>query len=178
MKIPILETKRLMLIPLEWGHQNEIYHMDRNPNVMRYIGRQGQPKNMDQVTAWIERRLPGNDGLGTWSAFLKKSKTFVGCYLLIRLEDSPHIEIGYRLMEDQWGKGYATEGSKAILNYAFRTLQLKEVVAVAIPENLPSRKVMTKLGLEYLNNTQYYQVEVAFYRITDDDFFAKEDHLY
>ena len=57
------------------------------------------------------------------------------------------MEIGWRLSHDQWGKGYATEAAKAALSYGFETLHLPEIVAFALPNNLPSIHVMEKIGM-------------------------------
>lgn len=175
MILPTLMTNRLLLEPLSQEHTNDFYEMDSNPNVMRYIGQTGSAKTRQQVEDWVKRRLPIGDGLGTWAVFSKKDRTFIGCLLLIRLEDSPFIEIGYRLKEAHWGEGFATEAARKVLNYAFLDLKLKEVVAVALPEHTASRKVMEKLGLQYIENTQYYQVEVAFHRLSLNDFLTQKE---
>ncbi|MEM9820008.1 MAG: GNAT family N-acetyltransferase [Bacteroidota bacterium] len=169
-QIPILETHRLLLCPLREQDIDWYCQMDSSPQVMRYVGRKGKVKTRRQVEDWIQRRLPQKDGLGTWSVFLKKDRTFIGCLLLIQLENSPFIEIGYRLIEKYWGQGFATEGGIKVLEHAFLDLRLKEVVAVAIPENRASRRVMEKLGLRYVENTHYYQVEVALYRLSIETF--------
>jgi len=62
---------------------------------------------------------------------------------------SPAIAIGWRICVDHWGKGYATEGAKAALEYGFSKLQLKEIVATCAVENAGSRKVMEKIGMKY-----------------------------
>ncbi|MEM8906889.1 MAG: GNAT family N-acetyltransferase [Bacteroidota bacterium] len=164
--LPVLETERMVLEPLTWEHQAAIYEMDRDPAVMQYIGRAGRAKTQNEVADWIRRRMKGTQGLGTWSAFNKKDQTFSGAYLLVQLEESTHIEIGYRLPKHCWGKGLATEGATRILHYAFTDLHLPEVVAVAYPENRASRKVMEKLGLQYQKKDWYYQVEVVFYTLS------------
>jgi RimJ/RimL family protein N-acetyltransferase len=60
---------------------------------------------------------------------------------------TPAVEIGWRLSPTHWNKGYATEGAKAVLNYAFTDLQLKEVVSFTVINNQASRRVMEKIGL-------------------------------
>lgn len=60
---------------------------------------------------------------------------------------TPCVEIGWRLAVQHWGKGYATEGALAVLDYAFTSLQLREVVSFATKENMASRRVMEKIGM-------------------------------
>ena len=62
----------------------------------------------------------------------------------------PAVEIGWRLSRMHWGKGLATEGARAAIRYAFATLQLREVVAITVPANLRSRRVMEKIGMKHL----------------------------
>lgn len=64
---------------------------------------------------------------------------------------NPSIDIGWRLHPKYWGKGYASEGAKACLNYAFSTLELKEIVSVAPEINKPSIAVMNKIGMKKVN---------------------------
>jgi RimJ/RimL family protein N-acetyltransferase len=62
----------------------------------------------------------------------------------------PAVEIGWRLFPQHWGKGLATEGARGVIRYAFATLQLREVVAITVPTNLRSRRVMEKIGMRHL----------------------------
>ena len=65
---------------------------------------------------------------------------------------TPCVDIGWRLLPEFWGKGYATEGALACINFAFTTLKLKEVYAIAPELNLKSQRVMQKIGMtEYIN---------------------------
>ncbi len=57
------------------------------------------------------------------------------------------MEVGWRLATEFWDKGYATEGAKKVLEYAFKTLKLHEVVSFTVPDNLRSRRVMEKIGM-------------------------------
>ncbi len=72
---------------------------------------------------------------------------FIGlCYQDYEASFTPCVDIGWRLKPTVWGKGYATEGAKACLEYAEQTLGLKEVYSVAVQINTPSIKVMKKIG--------------------------------
>jgi RimJ/RimL family protein N-acetyltransferase len=62
----------------------------------------------------------------------------------------PAVEIGWRLSHSHWGKGLATEGARGVIQYAFGTLQLRELVAITVPANLRSRNVMEKIGMKHL----------------------------
>ena len=63
---------------------------------------------------------------------------------------TPCIEIGWRLSKSYWNLGLATEGAMAVLGYARDFLELKDIVSFTVPENLPSRRVMEKIGMTYV----------------------------
>ena len=65
------------------------------------------------------------------------------------------MEIGWRLAYDYWGKGYATEGAKASLNYGFKELNLSEIVSFTVPNNLRSRQVMERIGMTYMDEFEH-----------------------
>jgi hypothetical protein len=62
----------------------------------------------------------------------------------------PAVEIAWRLSRMYWGKGLATEGARGAIRYAFVTLQLRELVAITVPTNLRSRRVMDKIGMKHV----------------------------
>lgn len=167
-----IETERMALEPLKMSDIDLLTELDSKPEVMRYIG-SGKPRTREEVAASVQRRLqePAN-GLGAWLAWTKENRDFVGLFLLLRLEESEHIEIGYRLMPAMWNKGFASEGARKIVKYAFEILNLKQVVAVAFPENMASRRVMEKIGMEYKGMAYYYERDLVFYTLdnSEDDF--------
>jgi len=62
---------------------------------------------------------------------------------------TPAVEIGWRLARPFWNRGLAAEGAKAVLNYAFKILNLPEVVSFTVPGNIRSRRVMEKIGMQH-----------------------------
>ncbi|HIC80883.1 MAG TPA: N-acetyltransferase, partial [Kiloniellaceae bacterium] len=61
----------------------------------------------------------------------------------------PIVEVGWRLAREYWGKGYATEGARACLRFGFEELGLKEIVSFTATTNLPSQRVMQRLGMTH-----------------------------
>lgn len=73
---------------------------------------------------------------------------FVGLFTAtFQAHFTPAVEIGWRLSSKHWNQGYATEAAKAVLDYAFRKLDLNEVVSFTSELNKPSIRVMQKIGL-------------------------------
>ncbi|MDE3110474.1 MAG: GNAT family N-acetyltransferase, partial [Acidobacteriota bacterium] len=62
----------------------------------------------------------------------------------------PAVEIGWRLARAHWGKGLATEGARAVVQFGFGTLHLEEIVAITVPANIRSRRVMEKIGMTHV----------------------------
>lgn len=96
-----------------------------------------------------------NDGFTMFAAELIETGEFIGFVGIATLTFAipgvprPAVEIGWRLAHKFWGNGYATEGARAVVRYAFETAKLKEIVAITVPANVRSRRVMEKIGMTY-----------------------------
>jgi len=92
-------------------------------------------------------------------AVLKTTNEVIGfiglAYQTFDAPFNPAVDIGWRLAKKHWGKGYATEGAKACLKYAFETLNIKEVVSIASTVNTPSINVMQKIGMEHVYDFEH-----------------------
>ncbi|MDX1667693.1 MAG: GNAT family N-acetyltransferase, partial [Saprospiraceae bacterium] len=143
-----------------------------NPAVMRYITG-GKTQNRQEAKRDLQRRMAlAGKPLGYWITELESDRTFIGWTALKPLDGSNHTELGYRLLEEYWGCGYATEASRRILEYAFHELQLEEVVAVAVEENRASIKVMEKLGFSFWRHGRFYDTECVCYRLLREGFLS------
>ena len=90
-------------------------------------------------------------GFGLWAVEIPDVAPFAGFIgLSIPGFDAPFtpcVEIGWRLAAEHWGRGYATEGARAVLTFGFETLKLDEIVSITVPDNLRSRRVMERIGM-------------------------------
>ncbi|PWY55609.1 GNAT family N-acetyltransferase [Legionella qingyii] len=145
-----IETPRLLLRAWSDDDIAPFFSMNQDPKVMEYIANFW---TMDMVASFIERMNAqlAEKNYTLWAVEEKSTQEFMGFIGLNspawEAHFTPCVEIGWRLAFSFWGKGYATEGAQAVLNYAFNTLKLKEVVAFTVPENLRSQRVMEKLGM-------------------------------
>lgn len=172
---PILLTPRLRLRPPRREDLEDIYRLGSSPQVMRFIT-PGRTQNREEARQDLEKRMAtAADPLGYWITERKESRAFIGWMALKPLDNGPAIEIGYRFLEDYWGLGYATEGGQKILDYAFRTLKLEKVVAVAIEENRASTRVMEKIGMRYQGRGRYYGTDCVCYEISREGFLAASE---
>lgn len=153
----ILETERLLLRPIDLNDAQDMFQLDNNPNVHKYLGNK-PVKTIEESIAYIkniqQQYLENN--IGRFAVILKKNNTFLGwCGLkFITEEENNHnnfYEIGYRFKEEFWGQGFAYESATEWLKYAFNTLKVPVLYASAHIDNKGSRKVLEKIGLQIQN---------------------------
>jgi len=89
------------------------------------------------------------NGYGYMAVEEKSSKRLVGCVGLWKSAPWPELELGYWLLEEMQGKGYATEAAEKVRNYAFEILQVKTFVSYIDPQNNPSKRLAIRLGAIY-----------------------------
>jgi RimJ/RimL family protein N-acetyltransferase len=152
---PYLETDRLVLRALTESDVDNLVELDGDPAVVRFLtGGKPIPRE-DTVDGFLPKifgyyqRFPG---LGCWAAEEKAGAAFLGWFALEpgRGESAVDVELGYRLRRPAWGKGYATEGSRALVAKAFAELRVERVYAETMAVNVRSRRVMEKTGLRYV----------------------------
>ena len=145
----ILETSRLYLRKIQKNDDILISEILQDIDVM-YAWEHAFSN--DEVADWInENRMRyERDGYGYWAVIHKMSERLIGvCGLLKEQADyENYVGLGYIFNKDYWGRGYALESASACVDYAFHTLKVKELTAQIRPNNLPSRKVAEKLGME------------------------------
>lgn len=146
----VLETERLRLRRFTAADEPLLVDLDADPDVTRFITGGVPEFDAPMLRAWIDDydRFPG---CGTWAAEERQRGAFVGWFHLRPDEaDTATLEIGYRLRRSAWGRGYATEGSRALVARAFLELGAERVTAYALAVHAASRRVMEKAGLRYV----------------------------
>ncbi len=169
--IPEIETARLRLRGYTPDDLNPFSSIRADPVVMRYIGT-GVPQDEGQAGAWLEKnrvRWEQHD-FGMWAVALIGDETLLGWCGLGMLDTTTEVEVGYGFSRASWGKGIATEAARASLRFGFEARNLDRIVAVAMPENTGSQRVMEKIGMKYIKRAHYYGVDVVYYAISHDEF--------
>jgi [ribosomal protein S5]-alanine N-acetyltransferase len=152
MQNKILETERLYL--REFTIDDAQLLIDLNTlEVLRYVG-EPPPKDVaDAKRILTEIILPQyKNKIGRWAVHLKSNDEFIGWCGLKYLVDTGEIDLGYRFFKIHWGKGYATESAKAVLDYGVNTMKLKNIKAQAAKGNTASLNVIKKLGFTYVKD--------------------------
>lgn len=149
------KTSRLVLRRFTMGDVDNLVELDGDPAVMRFLtGGQATAREViktETLPTWLgyyERFA----ALGYWAAQEKLTGEFVGWFSLRPVvgDSSIEAELGYRLRRSTWGKGYATEVSRALLRSAFADSRVERVFATTMAVNTASRRVMEKIGLRFI----------------------------
>lgn len=151
----LLQTDRLILRRFTPDDVDLLVDLDSDPRVMRFING-GRPTPREEIAGdflpaflGYYERFPG---YGFFAAIERSTGEFLGWFHLRpragRPRDEP--ELGYRLRQAAWGRGYASEGSRALVDKAFADLGARRVYAETMAVNVGSRRVMEKAGLRYV----------------------------
>lgn len=153
----ILQTERLLLREILDTDLEGMFALDKNPNVHRYLGK-NPILTIDKSQEYINniRGQYVTHGIGRYAVILKETNQFIGwCGIKYITEpENGHVnfhEIGYRFIEDYWGKGYGHESAKAWLDYGFNTMNIKTIYASAHIDNKGSRHILENLGMQAKN---------------------------
>ncbi len=150
-----LESDRLALRRFTESDVENLHDLDGDPEVMRFING-GKPARRDVIRNETLPRFIHSyerfEGFGVWAAIERSTGEFLGWFEFYPWKDvSPdEVELGYRLRRSAWGKGYATEGSRALIRKGFTELGVQRVVAETMTVNTASRRVMEKAGLTHV----------------------------
>lgn len=155
--IPTLETERLWLRPFRRSDLDAFAEMHADAEVTRGFGREPYPT---PLSAWrFLALLVGHwqlEGCGMWAVEEKATGTFLGRIGFSCPAQWPGLELAGALARRFWGRGYATEGSRAALTYAFESPEPPgRVISLVRPENVRSRRLVERLG-----ETHSGQVEI------------------
>ncbi|MEB3367524.1 GNAT family N-acetyltransferase [Saccharopolyspora mangrovi] len=150
-----LETARMVLRELTEEDSGEVFRLNNDPEVMRYLNG-GLPTTFDDVRSrtmplYLDR-YARFDGHGNWVAADRGTGEFLGLFKFH--PDTPaeadNFELGYRMHRSTWGRGLATEGAIALIRKGFTELGLRRVWAQTMTVNTGSRRVMEKAGLRHI----------------------------
>lgn len=146
----LIETKRLLLRPFSEVHRAAFAAMNSDPAVMADLG---GPFTAERSNAKFERYVATfeNSGSGRFAIESLKGQFLGYAGLMPILGDHPlgaHVEIGWRLIREAWGQGYATEAASAALCDGFDRVRLPKIFSYTAPDNLRSQAVMERLKLK------------------------------
>ena len=166
----MLETSRLYFRELQPSDDEAMFQLDANPNVHRYLGNK-PVSNIEESRAMIQniRQQYVDNGVGRMAAILKDTNEFIG-WVGLKLQENVngryrYYDIGYRLIEKHWGKGYATEANLFFRDYAFNHLNVPMLNATALTAHKASCHILEKTGLIFTETFDYNGEECRWFEM-------------
>lgn len=167
----IIETERLLLREILPSDDKGMFRLDSNPNVHKFLGN-NPVKSIEESRKLITniRNQYLENGIGRYAVILKETNDFIGwCGIKYITEpENGYInlyELGYRFIEEYWGKGYGYESAKAWLEYGFKTMNIQTMYASANTKNSGSRKILEKIGMQQKNEFNWNGIPCIWYEL-------------
>jgi len=177
-----IDTQRILLRRWIESDLDAFIRMNANPSVMRYFP---AVLSADETRTFYDSIQQEFDeyGYGLYAAEEKSRGNFMGFigfhWSVLDMDFCPCIEIGWRLEQCFWGKGYASEGAKACLKYGFEVLAFDYVASFTSTENIASQRVMQKIGMQFERFFEHPKIADGhplkphvFYRINKSNYIA------
>src|ERR1043165_5244731 len=149
--MPALPTERLILRKITMDDRDAVFAWARDPEVSRY-GSWDAHRTPHDTEVFIESCLKQYDreGLGPWVIQLRETGAVIGtCGFGYVDRLARRRGTGYFLSRSEWGRGYATEATRAVLRFGFGPLALNRIEARCMPLNTASERVMQKVGMKF-----------------------------
>lgn len=156
-QVDSLQTARLLLRPLTLDDAPAYWPLVSNADILRHVGEAPRSSLDEVITVLRERPLAdyARHGFGRLAVIERDSGLMIGwCGLKVVPELGGEVDIGYRLLSECWGRGYATEAGRAVIAHGFEHLQLARIVGMTVAANVDSARVLEKLGLRYERELQ------------------------
>lgn len=163
-----IETERLLLRKFEISDADAVLRFAADPEVTRYTGDAGVVKTLEDakeiITNTWHKDYEKYD-YGRLALVTKETEEVIGFCGLKYLTDFQKTDLGYRMLPEYWGRGYATESSRAIISYAKENMDLTEIIAMAEVNNLGSEKVLLKLGFSEIDKIVIYGLSAKLFEL-------------
>ena len=167
----MLETERLLLRKFTPEDLDALVELRSDDEVIKYLGGRTL-QNPDAIEKRLRFYLECYEkyGFGVCATIWKETGELIGWSGLMPLDGTPEIEVGYGMKKEFWGKGIGYECAAAWLDYGFNEAGLEKIVAIAVPENVGSWRVMEKCGMKYEKTEMHYGMECLLYQISKAEF--------
>jgi [ribosomal protein S5]-alanine N-acetyltransferase len=152
---------------LQYSDLDDLAGIWSDPEVTRFLPSQGVPISRENTEKTLQSFLDHwqQRGYGVWAIFETHRSQMVGYCGLRYLESLNEVEVLYGLNRAYWGRGIATQAAKAAVLYGFNVANLDRIIAMALPDNFASRRVMKKAGLQDEKQIYIFNLDVLYYSI-------------
>lgn len=170
----VAKTERLILKQFSKRNAKGFYELNNDPIVLQYTGDKPFTSLVEAEKFIASYTHYAQHGFGRWALLAKTNHEFVGFCGLKRSTETGDVDIGFRLKQQYWGQGLATESAEAALQLGFTTYQLSTIIARAMVKNQASIAVIKKLGMRFCthfeeNNHQWSIFELTYQNWLQED---------
>ena len=166
-KLTALLPNGFTMRPIQSADLNALATIWADPEVTRFLPSRGTPISREKVEKslrsfvehWQQRRY------GIWTILENASSQMVGYCGLRYLAELDDVEVLYGLAKAYWGRGITTQAVKASIAYGFDIANLDRIIALALPDNIASRRVMEKAGLRHEKQIHIFNLDAVYYSI-------------
>lgn len=171
--MPEIETERLRMRPHRKEDADDHLAIVGDPEFRRHFPDNFRPTR-DGVLVGLGRFIEHwyQFGFGVWALELRDGGRLAGYCGLRRLKPDDEVELLYGLHRDFWRKGFAGEAALASLRFGFEEMGFGRIMAITMPSNAPSRRVLERCGLRHEKDAAYFGIECVYYAINREDFRA------
>ena len=161
----VLRIDGFIMRPIQASDLDTLATIWSDREVTRFLPSRGVPiprKNAEKslqsfIEHWQQR------GYGIWAIVEDDSSQMVGYCGLRYLDELDEVEVLYGLAKAYWGRGIVTQAAKAAVLYSFNVANLDKLIAMALPDNLASRRVIEKAGLRYEKQIHIFNLDALYY---------------
>lgn len=166
-----LSTPRLLLRPPTMEEVDEYARVWGDPNVTRHLPG-GRPRSREQAERGLQSYIQHweEHGFGAWSLYVTSDETWVGYCGLRHLPEMGEVELLYALDPWWWNRGLITEAARAAARHGFETVGLERIIALAVPQNVASIRVMEHLSMRFEKVVHAFGLEAVLYALSRGEF--------
>ena len=161
----IAQTARLIIREYFPEEEDLFVELHKDEQVLKYIPRRSEEENRSLFKESLQAYADGT-GLSRWGMFDINDGAFIGACLFRPAKEAPgKVEFGYSMHVKYWGKGYATEMARAMLNYGFKQMNFPVICAVTHPDNKASQNVLLKAGMTQYADVFWHEQTLPYFEI-------------
>jgi ribosomal-protein-alanine N-acetyltransferase len=166
MDIPTMTTPRLKLRGWRMADLEPLYQILQASGILQYFPNPGPPPR-DSVERLVTHQLQHWDehGYGWWAVEPLARDELLGWCGLTFLPETGETEVAYLLARPHWGRGYATEAAWASLLYGVEHVDVAQIIGLTHPDNVASQRVLLKLGMSFVEQAEYFGMQLYRYTI-------------
>ena len=166
-------TNRLELRAISPDDAGAFFELNSHPEVMRFTGEEPLG-SLEEAEAAIRDYADFEViGYGRWGCYTQRDGSMIGFCGLKYLPEFDMVDLGYRFLPEYWGCGLATEACEACVQFGFDVLNLSHIVALVLPENKASIRVLEKIGMGFEREIDYDGLSPRQYGIYEHDRFSQ-----